>query len=202
MLILTKKYALTFREVFEKATTFTYNWHDYETLKNTIEELWYEGFITFETSSKVETLWNKVLDEFLDHYIFIGDKKIDDLTQSECIDLSQEFIKKFYTTYEATKDYYETLIGFYDTKKANLLDKVQSTTDNKVKFNDVPQTTAQEGFTGDAYATNYTHSEGTNGSDFATLMTRLREIQDDFKNVWNDWIYEFRKLFLEDNWEV
>lgn len=197
MMILTKRYGLTFREVFEIATNETFNWHDYPTLKNTIDDLWYEGFITFATGSKVEELWVKVLDEFLDHIIIIDEKSIDELDNATCVGIAQEFIKKFYTTYQQNKDYYETLINLYDDNKSKLMDKVKSTTDNKVKFNDTPQMDNVPTFVGDNYMTNYTHSEGTNESDIAPVMTRLREIQEDFKNVWNDWIYEFRRLFIE-----
>ena len=66
---------------------------------------------------------------------------------------------------------------------------------------DIPQVESGD-FTGDSYATTFTHSEGENNSDFATTMTRLKEIQDDFKNIWHDWLYEFRSIFYEDNWEV
>ena len=207
MTLIKKQYALTFSEVFYKGSgdLVTVDFHNnstFDTVCICLAHTSYYSEMDAATGTLAKKIWDKVCNEFSKQYIAISDKSIEELTRDECekiaVNLLQEWLNLFYNTY----DYYSTLIGFYESKKANLLDKVKSTTDTKVKFNDVPQTTAQGSFEGDSYATNYTHSEGSNETDFATLMTRLREIQDDFKNVWNDWIYEFRRLFLEDNWEV
>lgn len=114
---------------------------------------------------------------------------------------SQKFFYKFNNVFMRTKDYYTTILDSYEAKKTHLLDQVNSSSDNKVKFNDTPQNTSGT-FTGDSYVSTYTHSESENNTDFATPMTRLREIQDSYKNTWNDWIEEFEKIFIKDNWEV
>ena len=200
MMILTKRYGITMKEVYYKASSITVDFHNNTTFDGVCAGLGHTSYWT-EMSTAIggyaKQIWDRVCNEFSNECIYVSEKPIEELTSSECNKIALEHLQKFINVFYNTYDYYSTLLGLYETNKTKLMDKVKSITDNKVKFNDTPQMDNVPTFVGDNYMTNYTHSEGTNESDIAPVMTRLREIQEDFKNVWNDWIYEFRRLFIE-----
>ena len=106
------------------------------------------------------------------------------------------FISKLNMTYE----YYVPLLTFYRAAKSNLMDDVESTSSNKIKFNDTPQNANTSGvYEGDDYINQFTKTEGVSTSQLTSKINRLREIQDGYKNVMADWVKEFEMLFMEDN---
>ena len=106
------------------------------------------------------------------------------------------FISKLNMTYE----YYIPLLTFYRAAKSNLMDDVESTSSNKIKFNDTPQNANTSGvYEGDDYINQFTKTEGVSKSQLTSKINRLREIQDGYKNVMADWVKEFEMLFMEDN---
>ena len=202
MMMTCRKYAYTLKEIGGLFGQLDY--YNSDAFKEFVEALFgSEDYFNADlpTGNQVAYLWQRIINEYEDSYIAILDKELSQYTNDELKAIFKHWFKKFFNTYMNTREYYETLLSAYDTKKSHLLDQVASSSDNTVKFNDIPQVESGD-FTGDTYATNYTHSHGENTTDFATTMTRLREIQDDFKNLWNDWLYEFRTIFYEDNWEV
>lgn len=106
------------------------------------------------------------------------------------------FIAKLNMTYE----YYVPLLTMYRNAKANLMDDVESTSSNKIKFNDTPQNANTDGkYEGDDYINQFTKTEGLTKTQLTSKINRLREIQDGYKNVMADWVKEFEMLFMEDN---
>lgn len=106
------------------------------------------------------------------------------------------FISKLNMTYE----YYVPLLTMYRNAKANLMDDVESTSSNKIKFNDTPQNANTSGvYEGDDYINQFTKTEGLTKTQLTSKINRLREIQDGYKNVMADWVKEFEMLFMEDN---
>lgn len=202
MMMTCKKYAYTLKEIGGLFAQLDY--YKIDPFKEFVEVLFGdEDYFNsaLPTGNKVADLWQRVINEYEDSYIAILDKQLNEYTDDELKPIFTSWFKKFFNMYINTREYYETVLKAYEDKKTHLLDQVKSTSDNTVKFNDIPQVESGD-FTGDSYATTFTHSEGENNSDFATTMTRLKEIQDDFKNIWHDWLYEFRSIFYEDNWEV
>ena len=99
-----------------------------------------------------------------------------------------------------TYEYYVPLLTFYRAAKINLMDDVESTSSNKIKFNDTPQNANTSGvYEGDDYINQFTKTEGVSKSQLTSKINRLREIQDGYKNVMADWVKEFEMLFMEDN---
>lgn len=184
-------YAYNLQECFEDVLTANLEPYGTQTTVATLLTVFGLTY-TIPTGSKIEILWKKIINRFYSETIIITD----DIQVAKV----QDWFIKFLNVYELTYDYYETLINLYEAKKTNLLDKVQSLNSASVKFNDTPQNASGD-FTGDDYVTNYTKTEGESSSDFATVMTRLREIQDDYKRLWEDWLNEFHRLFIEDNFE-
>ena len=106
------------------------------------------------------------------------------------------FISKLNMTYE----YYVPLLTMYRNAKANLMDDVESTSSNKIKFNDTPQNAnTSDVYEGDDYINQFTKTEGLTKTQLTSKINRLREIQDGYKNVMADWVKEFEMLFMEDN---
>ena len=98
-----------------------------------------------------------------------------------------------------TYEYYGTLLTQYDSAKTHLMDDITATSSAKVKFNDTPQASnVSETYEGDSYITNFTKSEGETSSPLMSKMMRLKEIQDNYRNVLNDWVNEFERAYFQE----
>lgn len=108
----------------------------------------------------------------------------------------KEWGYRFISLLNMTYEYYFPLLEFYRSAKDNLMDDITATTNNSVKFNDTPQNpNTSEVYEGDNYITNFTKSHGTTSSPMMSKIMRLKEIQDNYKNVLYDWVKQFEKLF-------
>lgn len=94
---------------------------------------------------------------------------------------------------------YSVLLKAYTDKQANLLDQISSVQTGIARFNDTPQTEENsEDFEDDDHVTNLTKTSATNSTDGMTPIERLKQIQDSFKSVLNDWCNEFNKIFIDE----
>lgn len=119
-------------------------------------------------------------------------------TEDEIRNACYEFGFKFISLLNLTYEYYVPLINFYRSAKANLMDDITATSTNTVKFNDTPQNANTGGaYEGDDYLTHFTKTSNTSSSPLESKINRLKEIQDNYKNVMADWVKEFEKLFME-----
>ena len=152
-------------------------------------------------ASIYDELAGLIYGRYFDEYIIKIEKMpyqevtVDDINEAMA-KWGYRFISKLNMTYE----YYVALINFYRTAKANLMDDVESTSSNKIKFNDTPQNANTSGvYEGDDYINQFTKTEGLTKTQLTSKINRLREIQDGYKNVMADWVKEFEMLFMEDN---
>ena len=152
-------------------------------------------------ASIYDELAGLIYGRYFDEYIIKIEKMpyqevtVDDINEAMA-KWGYRFISKLNMTYE----YYVSLINFYRTAKANLMDDVESTSSNKIKFNDTPQNANTDGkYEGDDYINQFTKTEGLTKTQLTSKINRLREIQDGYKNVMADWVKEFEMLFMEDN---
>lgn len=114
--------------------------------------------------------------------------------------VGEEFAYRVIAVLNRTHDRYITLLTEYANAKTHLMDQVQSGTVSKRKHNDTPQNSnALEPYEGDNYISDFTKFETDNASDMATKMTRLAEITDNYHDVMDDWVNEFKRIFLEEN---
>ena len=142
-------------------------------------------------------IWGRYYDEF---FIKIHKMPYEDITNDDINNAVVSWGYKFVSKLNMTYEYYMTLINFYRSAKANLLDDVESTSSNKIKFNDTPQNANTSGvYEGDDYINQFTKTEGLTKTQLTSKINRLREIQDGYKNVMADWVKEFEMLFMEDN---
>lgn len=103
-------------------------------------------------------------------------------------------IGTIYSWLKSSNERYSLLIKNLDDNKQKLLDKISST--SKVKFNDTPQTESAS-YSNDNFNTNITTTESS--TDGTTVMTRLKEIENDLSMLYKMWADEFRKFIF---WSV
>ena len=94
-----------------------------------------------------------------------------------------------------------TMLDNYAAAKDELMADIKATSKNKVKFNDTPQNPngATGVYEGDDYITHFTSTEGENSSPLMSKIMRLKEIQDNYKDLMSIWVNDFRKLFYEES---
>ena len=142
-------------------------------------------------------IYGRYYDEYMLKIVKMPNEEITNDDVGEAITKwGYRFISKLNMTYE----YYVPLLTFYRAAKSNLMDDVESTSSNKIKFNDTPQNANTSGvYEGDDYINQFTKTEGLTKTQLTSKINRLREIQDGYKNVMADWVKEFEMLFMEDN---
>ena len=82
----------------------------------------------------------------------------------------------------------------YEQKENDLLNQIESSAENEVKFNDTPQNGGD--FTTDDHLTNISKTKTTSKVDGATAMERIDEIRRRFTDLYNDWANRFDRLFI------
>ena len=112
-----------------------------------------------------------------------------------------DFFMKLLSIINDTHDYYMTMLDNYAAAKDELMADIKATSKNKVKFNDTPQNPngATGVYEGDDYITHFTSTEGENSSPLMSKIMRLKEIQDNYKDLMSIWVNDFRKLFYEES---
>lgn len=149
---------------------------------------------TIGQNSLIDSLFKKIYNRFNNYEIF--ELSACDSSETKVLQMFREWIIKFLNEYENTKVYYEVLINAYETALPTIMSDVEATTENEVVFNDTPQV---EGgiFKTDDYATTYTKSGSTSKTPMKTPIERLKDIQDNLRNLWKDWTNHFHLLFVE-----
>lgn len=142
----------------------------------------------------ISLLWQYIYARYSDMGIFTSDKAT--LTNDENKNLFEKFLYKLINKIAFTQDRYLTLIKFYTQNKNDLLKQISTTSSRVSRFNDTPQ---DEGvFTTDEYTTNLTQDTQTASTDKDSLIIRLAEIQNNFENLYKNWLEEFTNLFIEE----
>ena len=94
--------------------------------------------------------------------------------------------------YNSSKKY-SPIIAKFTAQENNLLNKIATSVETSSRFNDTPQDTTTPD--DDAYLTTYGKDYSISESDGATIMARLAEIRDQFSDVYESWLNEFRRAF-------
>jgi len=118
----------------------------------------------------------------------------------EYIDEVHKWGYRYLSLFNETYDYYATLLLQYAGAKDSLMADIKATSKNKVKFNDTPQNTNVSGtYEGDNYITHFTSTEGENSSPLMSKIMRLKEIQDNYRDLMSEWVNDFRRIFYEED---
>ena len=111
----------------------------------------------------------------------------------------KNWIYKLISQLHETYEYYTTLLAQYSSAKADLMADIKATSKNKVKFNDTPQNPNTGGvYEGDNYITHFTATEGENSSPLMSKIMRLKEIQDNYKDLLSTWVRDFERIFYQE----
>lgn len=123
----------------------------------------------------------------------------EEITNEVKFEAFQEFLIRLLNKAVETVNYYLNLMTIYENEKNNLLNQVQTSSSSTNKYNDTPQNNNSSGtFEGDNYLTNYSKYESQTSTDFDTIMGRIEEIQQKYRNIFSDWVNEFRSIFYEE----
>ena len=140
------------------------------------------------TDEKITKLFDEIYNLYADEYIYICDN-VEDSTNFE------KWIYKVISIMSRTYDYYNTLISAYDTEKATLLADLKSNTRTTIKYNDTPQNA--QTFDDEAHLSNITNTEAETSAPQSSPIDKLKNIQDKYTMLYNDWCKYFARLFIE-----
>ena len=102
---------------------------------------------------------------------------------------------KFINLLNDTHNYYVKMLLLYKDNESKLMDNIKATSKNKVKFNDTPQNSGSGTYEGDNYITHFTSTEGENSSELNSKIMRLKEIQDNYRDMMSSWVRDFERIF-------
>lgn len=152
------------------------------------------------SSQIYDDLFNLVMSRYNRHAIVKIVKCFNEEPSSE---EKEEGLKEFFYRYLAllndTYYFYMTLLTQYNDAKNHLMEDITATSKNKVKFNDTPQNpNSAQVYEGDDYITHFTSTEGESSSPLMTKMMRLKEIQENYRNLMSEWVKDFERIFFEE----
>ena len=106
---------------------------------------------------------------------------------------------KFISLLNDTHDYYMNMLSLYKDNQSKLMDDIKAASKNKVKFNDTPQNSNGSGtYEGDDYITHFTSTEGETSSELNSKIMRLKEIQDNYRDMMSAWVRDFERIFYQE----
>lgn len=111
---------------------------------------------------------------------------------------TREFFIKLFNKIILTYPKYALLLDLYESQKSKLLNQIKNNNYATTRYNDTPQN--EEGssdFSNDDHVSNISIINSESGTDGVTPIMRLKEIQDNYKSVLEDWCNELGKLILD-----
>lgn len=165
-----------------------------------------ESLENYQVPSDISTnaIYNELLSLIMGKYWNHAFAKIiknlnEELTSEDYENAVWQWGIKFISLLNDTYEYYTTLLGLYAESKADLMEDIKATSKNAVKFNDTPQNpNNSDKYEGDNYITHFTSTEGETKSPLMTKIMRLKEIQDNYKDLMSIWVRDFERVFLQE----
>ena len=165
-----------------------------------------ESLTGYQVPSDISTnpVYNELLSCIMGKYWNHAFAKIikninEDLTEEDYENALWQWGIKFISLLNDTYEYYTTLLGLYASAKADLMADIKAISKNKVKFNDTPQNPNNDSvYEGDNYITHFTSTEGENSSPLMSKIMRLKEIQDNYKDLMSIWVRDFERVFFQE----
>ena len=153
--------------------------------------------------TNITKLWNEIYARFYKEAIITFKIPLyadeNSIESSDIEEKYQEWFLRLVSIISRTYPYYNTLLATYSDAQSHLMDDIKAISKNTIKFNETPQNYDTSGvYEGDNHLTNFTKTEGENASPLSSKIMRLKEIQDHYKKVLNDWVDEFHCLFIEE----
>lgn len=154
-----------------------------------------------ETNTLYNDLFSLVVSKYHEHAIIKIVKCLDEeFTYEEKQAEYKKFIYRFCALLNETYEYYTTLLNQYNAAKTHLMDDIRAITSSKVKFNDTPQNpNTSSVYEGDNYITNFTKTEGETSSPLTSKIMRLKEIQENYRDLLSEWVRDFERIFYQED---
>ena len=204
--MLFKKYYYSLEEVYERfisvSTTLPYTTKNLKEISDALFTTPPTYPITL-TETNIVKLWNEIYARFYKEAIMVFKLPMHEdenaILSNEIEIKYQEWFLRVISIITRTYDYYNSLLSFYSTAQTHLMDDITAKSKNTIKYNETPQNYDSGGtYEGDNHLTNFTKTEGENTSPLVSKIMRLKEIQDHYKKVLDDWVQEFQCLFIEE----
>lgn len=138
-------------------------------------------------------LLSAIYGRYSDEIVYYATSKINNENEEHKLKLAK-FLNKLLDVYQYVSDKYITLLTYYGEKRNSLLDGIKVITDSINKFNDTP--VVEGSYLSDNFVTNLSSNKTTLSNEKDTLIMRLAEIQDHYKEVYKDFINEFKRIFI------
>ena len=129
-------------------------------------------------------LWMYIFNKYEYEFVGFGDSATPAISNPSIQKFWKMLLHKMVESYPR----YKELLDLYNDEKDHLMDDVKSWT----KFNDAPQMANQ--YDSNEYVSNYTEY----GNQYASKIARIKEIDDEMRNLMGDWCDEFARCFIEE----
>ena len=173
-------------------------------LKNALGVASLDGYQVPSDLTTKASLYNQLLSLVMGRYHEHAIIKIvtwfnNQITQEMIDEEYTNWIYRFISLLNDTHAYYITMLENYANAQSKLMDDIKATSGNKVKFNDTPQN-ANTGdvYEGDNYITHFTKTEGETSSELMSKIMRLKEIQDNYRDMMTSWVRDFERIFFQE----
>lgn len=180
------------------------------TFKDYLDDLlgatYYPDVQTNVNDNNVKKLWTSVVSKYFYHAIVkmtmpcvVDDSYLQSEEYSQLLLKEyKKWVYKYLALLDETSPYYLPLLKYYDDSANKLMDDIKAISKNKVKFNDTPQNpNTADVYEGDNYITHFTATEGETSSPLMSKMMRLKEIQDNYRDLMSQWVKDFERIFYQ-----
>lgn len=140
-------------------------------------------------SKYADTMWQRYLwPKYWNQYVCFTDNE--DIPDDDAEKVFADNAGVIMAWLRSSDTKYSLLIKNMEDNKKNLLGQIKASSVSR--FNDVPQNQGE--FDDDSHNTTVTKSESS--TDGGTLLSRLNEIEDNLKRLYDDWSNEFRQFIF------
>lgn len=168
---------------------------------NNIYRLYLEGFdnLPFLNEGVIDSIAVEIFSYFYARYcekiaiIKIVDENKGEMTLADI----REFWNRLFIAMTLTWNYYSTLLKEYNKAKDTLMSDIESITSSKRYFNDTPQNAFNESFEDNSHVTNFSKDESSYKTPLVTKQARLKEIQESYKMIIEDWLKDLQRVVVE-----
>ena len=160
-----------------------------EFIKNVIIKCGWQTPANWTSSNYLNNCWqNYIWPKFYDKPICYSDD--DSIADNDSEKVFANFIGPIIAWMSSSDTKFSLLIANQEANKNKLLGQIKASTTSR--FNDTPQNGGN--FSDDNHTTTITTGESS--TDGGTLLSRLNEIEDNLKRLYEDWSNEFRKFII------
>ena len=150
---------------------------------------WQQPSTNWISSNYLDKCWqNYIWPKFYDKPICYSDD--DSIADDNSEKVFANFIGPIIAWMSSSDTKFSLLIANQESNKNNLLGQIKASTISR--FNDTPQNGGN--FSDDNHTTTITTGESS--TDGGTLLSRLNEIEDNLKRLYEDWSNEFRRFII------